>query len=182
MASLHRLNALRPVVILDEALDLLPGDRIECSDLRAIARVWLDLPRESGESLPRWSSFSPSMITPYLYKVCILHVGDQDKDDIEFTLYGGHPTEHIGNGKPLRMHELRADKRRRNNYRDIRERAIRAITNQAPQYARKTLSWDGLDEISYELLMLPFRTENGITRVLQPLTSEPRPQSDELYG
>jgi len=50
-----------PVVILDEEIDALPFDRIACPDLKAIAEVWLDLPRADGDMLPRWSSFSPAM-------------------------------------------------------------------------------------------------------------------------
>lgn len=159
--------------VLKETVNAIDLNDIECIDLRRIADVWLGLPREEGEVLPRWSSFSPSMITPQLNKVCILHVGNDR--EVEFSLYGGHATERIGNGQPLVLQKLPDDPLRRANYYDIRARAVRAVEEAAPQYAKKTLGWDGLPDVRYELLMLPFHPENGFSRVMQPLTSEPRP-------
>jgi len=164
-----------PVVIYDEETDRLPFEKIRCPDLHFIGSVWAGLPRVDGEPLPRWSAFSPSMITRQLSKVCILHVGDWRRDQIKFTLYGGHATERVGNGRALNLHQLRNDPKRRSNYRDIRDRAGRAVDHAAPQYALKNLSWDGCSEVEYELLMLPFMAENGISRVMQPLNSSKRP-------
>jgi len=114
------------------------------------------------------------MIKYQLDKVCILQVGDIEKHEIEFTVYGDHPTELIGNGKPVTLKEMRASRTRHKNYADIRQRTGRSISNQAPQFARKAMSWGGLEELEYELLTLPFETENGMTRVLQPLSSAER--------
>lgn len=163
-----------PVVILDEEFDALPFDRIACSDLKAVAEVWLKLPRVDGNTLPRWSSFSPAMVKLQLDKVCILQVGDLENDEIEFTLYGNHPTEVLGDGKPVDLKEMRQSQSQWKNYQDISERTGRSITNKAPQFARKAKSWGGAAEVEYELIMLPFETENGVTRVLQPLSSTER--------
>ena len=170
----------REVVILDEAINILPLDRIESPELLSIAEVWLELPREGNRGLPRWSSFSPAMIAPQLSKMCVLRVGTENVDDIEFSLYGGHPTQHIGNGRPLVMQDLRVDPLRKNNYVDIRDRAGRAIENAAPQFARKTLSWDGCPDVEYEVMMLPFVSEEGTSRVMQPLASQARPPSGQV--
>lgn len=165
-----------PVVIYDEVHDRLPFEKIRCPDLYLIGEVWSALPRIYGEPLPRWSAFSPSMITRQLSKVCVLRVGDWRKDEIRFSLYGGHATERVGNGRALDLHQLRNDPKRRSNYRDIRDRAGRAVDRNAPQYALKSLSWDGCSEVDYELLMLPFMPQNGCSRVMQPLTSSKRPE------
>jgi len=138
-----------PVIILDEELDGLPFERIACSDIKAIAEVWLNLPRAPGEELPRWSSFSPKMVTRQLEKICILRVGDLENGEIEFTLYGHHPTELLGNGKPLKLREMRKNRSQRKNYSDILSRTGRSIANKAPQFARKAMSWDGADEVEY---------------------------------
>jgi len=164
-----------PVVIFDEVHDALPLEKVRCPDLKLIGQVWLDLPREAGEPLPRWGAFSPSMITRQLDKVCILHVGDWRNDEIKFSLYGGHATERVGNGHPLDLDQLRNDTKRMSNYQDILHRAGRAVDNAAPQYAFKNLSWDGCEEVEYELLMLPFMPENGVSRVMQPVSSQQRP-------
>ena len=163
-----------PVFILDEEMDALPFDRITCPDLKAVAEVWLSLPRTEGEILPRWSSFSPAMVKPQLDKVCILQVGDLENHEIEFTLYGNHPTEVLGNGKPLKLQEMRVDQSQKHLYVDIFRRTGRSIANKAPQFARKAMSWKDLGEVEYELVMLPFETENGVTRILQPLCSTER--------
>lgn len=163
-----------PVVILDEEIDALPFDRIACPDLKAIAEVWLDLPRADGDMLPRWSSFSPAMVKRHLDKVCVLQVGDIENHEIEFTVYGNHPTELIGNGKPVKMQDMRESRSEQRNYADIRQRTGRSITNKAPQFARKARSLEGSGEIEYELILLPFETENGTTRLLQPLSSTER--------
>jgi len=176
-AKVVTLQGAHPVTVLDEAIDSLPFDRIRCSDLRALGKLWQSLARREGEILPRWETFSPNMAIPYLSKICVLHVGDWENDEIEFTLYGGHATDRVGNGQRLVLEKMRNDPLRRTNYRDIKERAGRAVDHSAPQYARKTLSWDGCDEVEYELLMMPFMPENGMSRVLQPLTSERRPES-----
>ena len=168
-------EAARPVVILDEAVNALPFHRIQCPDLKDIGAMWLALPREHGEPLPRWATFSPAMIAPLLSKVCILRVGDWREDDIKFSLYGGHATARIGNGQPLVLSALKDDPKRCGNYHDICTRAGRSVDDAAPQYARKTLSWDGFEEVAYEVLMLPFMPENGISRVMQPITSQERP-------
>ena len=170
------LPGARPVTVLDESVDSLPFDKIRCSDLRVLGTLWLSLPRREEEILPRWKTFSPKMAKPYLSKICVMHVGDWRADEIEFTLYGGHATERVGNGQRLILERLRNDPLRRGNYRDIRDRAGRAVDQAAPQYARKTLSWDGCDQVEYEVLMLPFMPEKGKSRVLQPLTSERRPE------
>lgn len=176
-AKIIALKGAHPVTVLDEAIDSLPFDRIQCPDLRAMGQLWLSLPRHEGEKLPRWATFSPQMAIPYLRKICVMHVGDWENDEIEFTLYGGHATDRVGNGQRLVLEKMREDPLRRPNYSDIRERAGRAVDHSAPQYARKTLSWDGCDDVEYELLMLPFMPENGFSRVLQPLTSDQRPET-----
>ena len=158
----------RPVTIYDEEDGAIPFDRIRCSDLSLIGQVWLDLPRVGFEPLPRWTTFSPAMITRQLNKVCILHVGDWRRDEIRFSLYGGHATERVGNGQPLDLHQLRNDPQRRGNYRDIRDRAGRAVEKATPQYAYKNLSWDGCSEVAYELLMLPFMPETALAECCNP--------------
>ena len=163
-------------LLLNEVVNDLPVDLIECPDLLDIGQMWLQLPRPDGEQLPRWADFKPAMIARYLAKMSILHVQDWRAGEIEFTLYGDHLTKNIGNGRPLNLAKLRADPMGHENYIDIVTRAGRAIEREAPQYARKTLAWDGLGEVEYELLMLPFQPdENGMSRVMQPLSSQPRP-------
>ena len=163
-----------PVVVIDEELDALPFDRIACPDIKAVADVWLKLPRAEGDKLPRWSSFSPAMVKRQLDKVCILQVGNLDDEEIEFSLYGNHPTEVLGDGKPLRLQEMRKNQSQRQNYLDIFRRAGRTIANKAPQFARKAMSSEGSGEIEYEVVMLPFEAENGVTRILQPVSSTER--------
>jgi len=166
----------RVPLLLNEVVNDLPVDLIECPDLLEIGQMWLDLPRREGRRLPLWADFKPTMIARYLAKMSILHVGDWRAGEIEFTLYGDHLTKTIGNGRPLNLAKLRTDPIRCENYTDIVTRAGRAVEREAPQYARKTLAWDGLGDVEYEVLMLPFQPdENGMSRVMQPLSSQPRP-------
>jgi hypothetical protein len=163
-------------LVLDEVINELPLDVIECPDLRAIGEMWLELPRESGDRLPDWAMFNPAMISRYLSKVSILHVGDWRAGEVEFTLYGDHLTKNIGNGRPLNLEALRSDAAGHVNYCDIVTRVGRAIEFAAPQYARKTLCWDGHDDVEYEVLVLPFKPDQtGMSRVMQPATCQPRP-------
>lgn len=164
-------NSARRVELLDFEYDSIPFDRIQCPDLRQIGRVWLDYPRQTGQALPQWRQFSPVQFRSMIDKLCVLSVEDWSTEQLEFTLYGGHPTEYIGLGKPLSLQEMRADPFRRNNYADIRDRARRATRNETPQYARKTLSWNDHDFIEYEVLMLPFAPEGGSQRILQPVSA-----------
>ena len=159
----------RKVVVLDSSDDTLPFDRIQDYDLNLIGKAWMGMPRLPGEDLPRWQNFRPADFRPMIEKLCVLTVGDWRADRLEFTLYGSHPTDLIGLGRPLRMMDLREDPKRRANYEDIRKRVGRAIENCAPQYARKTLSWNDHGYIEYEVLMLPFMREGSAQRVLQPV-------------
>ena len=161
----------RKVVCLDSSEDTLPMDRIQDYDLRLIGKAWMEMPRLEGERLPRWSNFSPADFRSMIEKLCVLSVEDWRAGRLEFTLYGNHPTELIGLGRPLRMMELREDAARKGNYEDIRKRAGRAIEMCAPQYARKNLSWNDHGYIEYEVLMLPFMREAGAQRILQPVAA-----------
>ena len=164
----------RNVVLLDQADDTLPFGRIECPDLRTIGKAWLDMPRVSGEAIPRWSEFSPADFRFFLDKFCVLKLQDWRNDEIEFSLYGTHPTDFLGNGRPLVMQDMRNNPLHSGNYLDIRDRAGRAVDNQAPQYVRKTLSWNDRNYIEYETLMLPFIAQDGVHRVLQPVSARAR--------
>jgi len=159
------------VVHLDQGDDMLPFDRIECGDLRSIGKAWIAMPRNQGEYLPSWNEFDPADFKFCLDKFCVLKVQDWRKNQIEFSLYGGHPTDYLGNGKPLVMQNLRSNPLHSANYIDIRDRAGRAIDNEAPQYVRKTLSWNDQSYIEYETLMLPFLPDQGVQRLLQPVSA-----------
>lgn len=161
----------RSIILRDLEDDAIPIDRIECADLRRIGQAWLDFPRTQGSRLPRWEDFKPIDFTDMIERLCVLRVDNGRIDDLEFTLYGAHATEFIGNGRKLVLQSLRYDPSRRNNYLDIRDRARRAIMNQSPQYVRKSLSWNGLGFIEYELLMLPFQYANNSQRLLQPVSA-----------
>lgn len=175
----HDYEPPREVVILKNADNFLPIFEINCSDLRLIGEAWLAMPRVSGEELPRWSAFRPKDFVSCLDKFCVLKVEDWKADKLEFSLYGGHPTDYIGCGKPLVMQQLRRDPLRSANYYDIRDRAGRAIDNKAPQFVRKTLSWNANNYIEYETLMLPFMAEGGVQRVLQPVSAR---AMDKSFG
>jgi hypothetical protein len=159
------------VIVLDEGYDSIPFERISCPDLVFIAQCWLAMPRDEESGLPRWTAFRHAEFVSVLDKFCVLKVIDWRNDALEFSLYGGHPTEMIGRGRPLVMSEMRTDPLRAANYRDIRDRTGRAVENRAPQYARKTLSWDERDYIEYEALMLPFHPGADSQRVLQPVSA-----------
>jgi len=162
----------REIVLLDSEQDSLPYDRIVCPDLQAIGRAWEAMPREAGEALPRWQCFRPSAFKCCLDKMCVISVEDWQADALEFTLYGDHATEYVGLGRPLSLQSLRRDPQRRAYYEDIRDRVGLAVQHDAPQYARKTLSWNECGFIQYEILMLPFQQEGTIQRILQPLSAK----------
>ncbi len=164
----------REVVTLDIGEDTIPVKRIKCPQLLFIGQSWLQMHREAGERLPRWQEFDLNKFTRVIEKFCVIKVVDWRADQIEFSLYGEHPTDFIGGGKPLVMQKLRQDPLRSGNYYDIRDRAGRAVDNEAPQYARKTLSWNERNYIEYETLMLPFVPEDGIQRILQPVSARAR--------
>jgi len=164
----------REVTVLDRGDDALPFDRIRCPDLRAIGQAWLDMPRGEGETIPHWRAFSPADFASCLEKLCVIKARDWRAHDIEFSLYGSHPTEFIGNGRPLVLADMREDPVHEENYLDIVNRAGRAIENAAPQYVRKSLSWNEDNYIDYEALMLPFVAEGGVQRLLQPLSARAR--------
>jgi len=172
IASLYDGLEERRVVLLDEEQDSLPFDRIVCPDLIELGRAWKAMPREAGERLPRWSCFRPFDFKSSVEKMCVISVEDWHADAFEFTLYGNHPTELIGLGKPLSLQRLRNDPQRRGYFEDIRNRVGRAVTNYAPQYARKTLSWNDRGFIQYEVLMLPFQGNGDVQRILQPVSAK----------
>jgi len=172
IASLYDEFEERQVVLLDQEQDAIPFDRIRCPDLVAIGRAWQDMPRETGEALPRWSCFRPFEFKSSIEKMCVIAVEDWQADALEFSLYGNHPTEFVGLGRPLSLQRLCRDARRRGYYEDIRQRVGRAITNDAPQYARKTLSWNDRGFVQYEVLMLPFLRNGKVQRVLQPVSAK----------
>lgn len=174
MLDVHDISGYQParsVEIRDVEDDGIPLDRIDCPDLRSIGQAWLDLPRTGRESLPRWKDFKPANFIPVIERLCVLRVSDGSIDDLEFTLYGAHATEFIGNGRKLKLQSLRYDPLRQANYIDIRDRARRAIQNESPQYVRKSLSWNGQGFIEYELLMLPFTVSDNSQRLLQPVSA-----------
>ena len=174
---LHRRRESTParkVVLIDSEDDVLPFDRIQCEDLRMIGDAWLGMPREEGETLPRWSVFDTSQFTGTLDKICVLKATDWRADEIEFSLFGGHATDLIGRGKPISLQRMRRDPQCCANYIEVRNRAGRAIDNEAPQYARKTLSWNQQSHIEYETLMLPFMAEGKVQRLLQPISARHR--------
>jgi len=164
----------REVVVLDQGDDVLPFDRIRCPDLIAIGQAWLDMPRNEGRTIPEWRAFSPAAFASCLDKLCVLKARDWRAHDIEFSLYGNHPTDFLGNGRSLVMKEMRGDPMHEANYLDILNRAGRAIENAMPQYVRKTLSWNEGNYIDYETLMLPFVAEDGVQRLLQPVSARAR--------
>lgn len=171
---LHRSNGpipARSVEIIDWQDDDMPFDRIRSADLREIGDAWLRMERHPGEGLPRWSAFDPARFTKMLDKFCVLKTMDGRIDDIEFSLYGGHATHFIGQGKSLSLQEMRHDPLRSANYRDVRDRAWRAIETEAPQYVRKSLSWNDERYTEYETLMLPFMPDGAIRRLLQPVSA-----------
>ena len=174
LREFNDVTPAREVVLLDQGHDMIPFDRIECRDLRRIGAAWLRMPREGRRRLPRWEMFRPADFKPVLDKFCVLRVHDWRADEIEFSLYGGHPTDFIGSGKPLVMQDMRHDPLRSANYYDIRDRAGRAVDYEAPQYVRKTLSWNDKNYIEYETLMLPFEPGKGTRRVLQPVSARAR--------
>lgn len=177
MFLLHRSNdsiPARSIEIIDSQDDDLPFDRIQCEDLRKIGDAWLRMERQPSEALPRWSAFDPARFTRMLDKFCVLKAGDLRADEIEFSLCGGHATHFIGQGKMLSLQEMRHDPQRAPNYRDVRNRASRAIENEAPQYVRKTLSWNDKNCTEYEALMLPFMPQGTMQRLLQPVSARIR--------
>ncbi len=170
---LHRRDNSTParnVDLIDWEDDDLPFDRIKCEHLRKIGEAWLSMERKAGEALPRWSAFSPAQFVDVIDKICVLKAEDWRADNIEFSLYGGHATEFIGQGKPLALQEMRHNPLHKANYVDVRDRAGRAIENNAPQYARKTLSWNDEGHMEYEALMLPFMPQGKVQRLLQPVS------------
>jgi len=171
IANLVDESEQRDVVLLDSEQDNIPFDRIQCPDLRAIGESWLAMPRETGQPLPEWKSFRPFDFKRSVEKMCVLSVEDWRADKLEFSLYGSHPTEFIGLGRPLSMEQLRTDTLRRGYYEDIRDRVGRAVDKNAPQYARKTLSWNDHGRVEYEVLMLPFTRQERVQRVLQPVSA-----------
>ena len=164
-------SAPRKVQLLDEERDTIPFERVRCPDLRHIGESWLVLPRIGRDTLPRWSSFELRHFKSMLPKLCVLKVEKWREDRLEFSTYGGHATEFIGGGKPLVLQEMRHHPEHRGNYLDIRDRAGRAIDMSAPQYTRKTLSWNDRGFIEYEVLMLPFEKEGDVQRLLQPVSA-----------
>jgi len=162
----------RQVILLDQEQDSLPFDRMKSSELIEIGHAWEAMPRESEEHLPRWSRFRPFDFKTSIEKMCVISVEDWQADALEFTLYGDHPTEYIGMGRPVSLQQLRHDPKRRGYYQDIRNRVGRAVENSAPQYARKTLSWNDSGYIQYEILMLPFHAEGSVQRILQPVAAK----------
>jgi len=171
IADLYDQSTDRKVNLLDSEQDALPFDRIFCPDLITIGRAWSEMPCEPGEDLPRWSCFKPFSFKSCLDKMCVISVEDWRANALEFTLYGEHPTEFVGLGRPLSLQALRHDPQRRVYFDDIRDRVGRAIDHNAPQYARKTLSWNDRGFIEYEILMLPFQPNEGVQRILQPLSA-----------
>jgi hypothetical protein len=169
----------RSVVTLDTQQDMIPFDRIKCADLREIGKAWQEYARIEGEPLPRWRMFRVSDFIRTIERLCVLRVEDDRIDDLEFSLYGSHASEYIGNGRRLVLQNLRTDPLRQNNYIDIRDRAERAIINERPQYARKSLSWENKAYIEYEVLMLPFMAEDGTQRLLQPFSARIRSEIEE---
>lgn len=161
--------------LLEDHPDALPFDRIRCPDLLWIAEQWLALPRSDGQHLPRWGEFRIRDFVKTASKLCVLHVEDKQPDRTEFTVYGEHPTCYVGLGKPLRLAQMKNDPRTYANYVDIRDRANRAASHEKPQYARKTLSWNGRDDIEYEAMMLPFAPDaSSVQRILQPVSARIR--------
>lgn len=158
--------------LLENCADRIPFDKLQCNDLEWIAESWAALPVQAGELLPRWDSFNVADFARVLDKLCVLHVRDWRTNDIEFVVYGGHPTRFVGLGKPVKLAKMRSDPVAYNNYVDICDRVGRAVCNSKPQYARKTLSWNGRDDIEYETLILPFAPDgSGVQRVLQPVSA-----------
>jgi hypothetical protein len=174
LGEFRDFSPAREVILLDQGDDELPFERIKCVELCEIGHAWLEMPRIDGEPLPRWSEFQPKNFSATLDKLCVLKVRNWQQNEIEFSLYGGHPTDFIGLGQPLVMQELRNDPLRVSNYIDIRDRAGMAIDNEAPQYVRKTLSWNDENYIEYETLMLPFMPADGEQRLLQPVSARAR--------
>lgn len=172
IAALCGESEERQVVLLDSEKDSLPFDRMACPDLIEIGRAWEGLPREADERLPRWSHFRPFDFKSSIDKMCVISVEDWKTHALEFTLYGQHATEFVGLGRPLSLQALREDPKRCTYYEDIRCRAGRAIENDAPQYAHKTLSWNDRGFVQYEILMLPFLQEGAVQRILQPLSAK----------
>jgi len=172
IASLYDESEEREVILLDQQQDSLPFDRIQCPELIELGQAWQALPRLPEENLPRWASFRPFQFRSSVEKMCVISVEDWRADALEFTLYGNHPTEYIGLGRPLSLQTLRRDPKRCGYYEDIRNRVGRAIEQTAPQYARKTLSWNDRGYVQYEILMLPFFREGAIQRILQPVSAK----------
>jgi len=174
---LHRHRDSTPahsVVLIDSEDDALPIERILCDDLRMIGTAWLDMPRREGEALPRWDAFDCRRFVTVLDKMCVVRAMDWQCDRIEFSLYGGHATDHIGLGKPLSLQQMRLDPLRKANYLDTRDRVGRSIDHAAPQYARKTLSWNQDPNTEYEILTLPFMPQEGFQRILCPVSARLR--------
>jgi len=163
---------LGKVTLLEDVTDGLPYDTIRCRDLHWIARRWSAMPLREGEKLPRWDCFDVKAFAAVLSRLCVLHIEDRQVDTLEFAVYGSHPTNYVGLGKPLRLSDMKGDAQTYENYVDIRDRAIRAIRNETPQYARKTLAWNGRADIEYEALMLPFAPDGSpVQRLLQPISA-----------
>lgn len=174
------VGSAQEVVILDQGEDHIPFDRIVCGDLRTLGQAWLEMNRKEGCALPCWSEFRPYEFKPLVEKLCVMKVEDWRNDKLEFSVFGGHATDFIGCGRPFVLQEMRRDPRYYANYCDIRDRTGRAIDSEAPQYVRKTLSWNDRNFIEYEVLMLPFRPQNGVQRLLQPISARARSRSDIL--
>ncbi len=160
----------RDVVVLGEGHDSIPFDSISCRDLAFIAQSWIDMPRLPGEPLPRWSEFRLSAFVKVINKLCVVLAREGDADRMEITVCGQHATEYVGNGKPIDLAHMRNDPLRCANYADIRDRVARAIANNAPQYALKTLSWQDMGYVEYEVMVLPFMSESGAQRILHPIS------------
>ena len=164
-------NALSSKIdVLDQELDFVPRDRLRCLDLIEFHDAWAALPRRE-QNLPDYQDFDLESFHDTRSKISRLLVRNWEAGDFEYAEYGAHPAQYLNRGRGLVIAELRNDPKKRDNYRDIRNRVGRCINNATPNYVHKRISWGAQGFVSYEVIFLPFASGSEEHVVLTPVSA-----------